>query len=128
MVKLPPQVALASGPIDVTVKIRPFGYLTIDQGERSAMPLAVHAAKLTAGKHRLKVTCDACELQGKALEVNVEAGKDNTFNLPAPLKPSLVSFDGFPDDAMARIGNELRSIADSKAPPFHITTPPRAVA
>jgi hypothetical protein len=56
--------------------------------------------------------------------VTIEAGKENTFNLPAPLKASLVSFDGFPDDALARIGAETRTIADAKRTPFRITMPP----
>ena len=84
----------------------------------------MHRLKLAPGRHTLTVTCELCESAGRTVSVSVEPRKENLFLVPAPLKPSLVSFDGFPDDAVARIGAETRSIAEAKKNPFRITMPP----
>jgi serine/threonine-protein kinase len=111
-------------PLDAVVNIRPWGYLSIDRHDRSTDAEAVHRMKLTPGHHTLTVTCDACEQAGKTVDVEVAPGRDNTFNVPAPLKPSLVSFSGFPDDAVVRIGAEQRTVKETTTTPFRITMPP----
>mgnify|MGYP001238725163 CR=1 FL=1 len=121
---LPGVETTAAGPVDAIVNIRPYGYLSVDKGERSVEPNTVHRLKLAPGKHTLTVTCDFCDQQGRTVTVSVEAGKENLFLVPAPLKPSLVSFAGFPDDAMVRIGAESRSVAESRGKPFEIRMPP----
>jgi serine/threonine-protein kinase len=110
--------------VDVTVNVRPFGYLSVDQKERSADALTRHPLKMSIGHHKLTVTCDVCDTGGKTVDVDVAAGKENTFNVAAPLKPSSVMFSGFPDDAIVRIGAEQRTAKESLTVPFHITMPP----
>ena len=41
------------------------------------------------------------------------------------LKPSLVSFQGWPDDARVRVGALEKTVRESQATPFRITTPPQ---
>jgi hypothetical protein len=113
---------------DVTVNIRPWGYLAVDKGERSTDELQQHRVKLPPGKHALTVGCNVgCDPAGKTITVTVEAGKENTFNLPAPLKTSLVSFMGFPDEATARVGAETRTVAESRVTPFLVKMPPEGL-
>jgi hypothetical protein len=109
--------------VDTVVKIRPWGYLAIDAQPRSADADTVHRIKLERGKHVLKVTCDACDPAGKVIEVNVQSGGDNTFNLIAPLKSSSVRLEGFPDEASVRIGTETRSIQEIRQNDFRLTMP-----
>jgi serine/threonine-protein kinase len=121
--QLPPKVVEVAG-VEVTVNVRPFGYLSVDQKERSADALTAHRFKLGVGHHKLTVTCDACESTGKTVDVDVMAGKENSFNVAAPLKASNVMFTGFPDDAVVRIGTEQRTAKESLSVPFRITMPP----
>jgi serine/threonine-protein kinase len=124
LAKAPVEAAINAALVETTVTIRPWGYLSVDKKERSPEPITRYQLKLAPGKHTLTVTCDACDDQGKTLAITIEADKDNSFNLPAPLKPSLLSFEGFPDDALARIGAEIRTVAEAKRNPFRITMPP----
>jgi serine/threonine-protein kinase len=109
--------------VEVKVNVRPYGYVSIDAGPRSGEALQLHSFKLTPGRHSFTVTCDElCE--PKTVVFDVEAGKINELNLPAPLKASLVTFEGFPADAVVRIGAEQRSCAETRTRPFRIETPP----
>ena len=74
---------------------RPDLFLAIDKGAPSADANQAHQLRLVPGKHTLTVTCDVCDANGKTVEVLVEAGKENqTFRVAAPLKPSLIGFEG----------------------------------
>ncbi len=117
-----PVEPVAAALVDAVVNIRPWGYLAVDKKERSAEANQVHRLKLPAGRHSLTVTCDVCT--ERTIEVSVEAGKPNTFNVPAPLKPSLVSFAGYPEDATVRIGSETKLMRDLKENAFRIAMPP----
>jgi serine/threonine-protein kinase len=108
--------------IDVVVNVRPFGYLTIDSGARSPEPLTSHRVQLAAGEHRFLVTCDACEANGTLRTETVAAGAPQ-INIVAPLKPSMLSFEGFPEDAVVQVGAESRPAGLTLATPFRITTP-----
>ncbi|MEW5740467.1 MAG: serine/threonine-protein kinase [Myxococcota bacterium] len=110
-------------PIDVAVVVRPFGYVRVDDGAKSVDALSRHQLKLPPGKHRFTVTCDlACEPEGRTSVVDVKAGED--VLLVAPLKPSLVSFQGYPPDAVVRLGAEERTVAETSTRPFRLVTPP----
>lgn len=109
--------------IEVAAIVRPFGYLQVDDSPRSAEALARHVLKLTPGKHRFTVTCDLCESTGRSVTVDVRSSDE--IPLIAPLKPSLVSFQGWPDDARVRVGNVEKSVKESQSTPFSITTPPQ---
>jgi hypothetical protein len=121
----PPAPAPKNGaePIEVAVVVRPFGYVQVDDGPRSTDALSRHVLKLSPGPHRFTVTCDlACEPNGRTQVREVKRGED--VLLVAPLKPSLVSFQGYPADAVVRIGGEERSAAETATRPFRLETPP----
>jgi serine/threonine-protein kinase len=111
--------------IEVKINVRPYGYVSVDQGARTSEALQLHTLKVAAGKHTFTVTCDeACEPNGRTATLDVQPGKVNELKLPAPLRPSLVVFEGFPPEALVRIGSEQRTIADAKARPFRVEAPP----
>lgn len=113
----------ANEPVEVAVVVRPFGYLQVDDGARSSEALVRHALKLTPGRHRFTVTCDeVCEANGKTTVVEVRANE--VIPLVAPLRPSLVSFRGWPDDARVRVGRNEMTVRESQSTPFRVTTPP----
>lgn len=109
--------------VDVLVNVRPFGFLTVDDQPRSPEPLAVHQLKLAPGDHRFVVTCDACDSAGVSRSVAVAPGGP-PINIAAPLKASLLSFEGFPAEAVVQIGSETRLASQTLTTPFRITTPP----
>lgn len=108
---------------DVTVNVRPFGYVAVDGQMRSTDALAVHVLKLAPGEHRFLVTCDACDATGSVRTQVIGPGTD-TVNIVAPLKASMLSFEGFPTDAVAQVGADTLTVAQSLKTPFRITTPP----
>ncbi len=107
--------------LEVALIIRPFGYLQVDDGPRSVDALARHVIKLPAGPHRFTVTCDLCETQGRSVTVDIKKGDE--IPLVAPLKPSLVSFQGWPDDARVRVGAIEKTVKESQVTPFRQSTP-----
>lgn len=109
--------------VEIAAIVRPFGYLQVDDAPRSAEALSRHALKLSPGRHRFTVTCDLCESAGRSVTLDVKAGDE--LPLIAPLKPSLVSFQGWPDDARVRIGNTEKSVKETQSAPFSIATPPQ---
>ncbi len=110
------------GLVDVEVIVRPFGFLAVDDQPRSADPLQMHRLKLSPGDHRLTVTCDECESAGASRVEKISAGRE-PINFAAPLKPSLLSFEGFPGDATVQVGAETRAVSETLSSPFRITTP-----
>ncbi len=111
--------------VDVKVNIRPYGYVAVDSGPRTTEALQLHSLRLAPGRHSFTVSCDElCDPSGKTTQLEVLAGRPNEVKLPAPLRPSLVTFEGFPAEALVRIGGEQRSCAESRTRPFRIETPP----
>ena len=108
--------------LEISLIVRPFGYLQVDDGPRSVDALARHVLKLTPGSHRFTVTCELCETQGRSVTMDVKKGEE--IPLVAPLKPSLVSFQGWPDDAKVRVGGVEKTVKDSQGAPFRLSTPP----
>jgi serine/threonine-protein kinase len=121
-VTLPRPTVKASEVVDAVVVVRPFGFVQVDDGPRSAEALARHQLKLTPGRHRFVVTCELCDAHPKPIEWTVTAGEE--VPLIAPLKPSLVSFAGFPAEARVRLGAEERTVQQSQREPFRVSTPP----
>ncbi len=109
--------------VEVAALVRPYGFLQVDSQPVSTEALARHLLKLTPGKHKFTVTCDVCEAAGRTVILDVKAGDE--LPLIAPLKPSLVSFQGWPDDARVRVGALEKSVRESQSTPFRITTPPQ---
>ncbi len=115
--------------VKVTVKVRPFGYLSVDGQARTKDQLTLFELNLAPGKHTFTVTCEEhCEPAGRSTQHDVQPGKANELWVNPPLKPSLVTFEGFPDDAIVRIGADQRTVAQARAKPFRIETPPEGSA
>jgi serine/threonine-protein kinase len=108
-------------PESVSILVRPYGFIRVGTGERSAQPLAQHVVALTPGSHTVTISCDYCEDVEETIEVR--AGQENVFRLRALLKPSQVSFAYEPADALVRVGSELRTARESLEHPFEIQSP-----
>ncbi|MHB8873415.1 MAG: protein kinase domain-containing protein [Myxococcaceae bacterium] len=117
------EVPLAAALAEVEVRIRPWGYLSVDGKPRTATALPLHRLSLTTGKHAFTVTCDACVAAGETREQLVVAGKTNEVLLAAPLKPSGLVFFDFPAEALVTVGADQRTVKDSQARPFQIVPP-----
>ena len=105
----------------VTVRVRPFGYVQVDGGPRSHDALQQHELRLAVGRHLLRVTCDlGCDEVAKEIVVREGA---NLESIPVRLKPSPLSFEYEPADAEVRIGAEVRRASDTAAHPFVIDSP-----
>ncbi|OJH36783.1 serine/threonine-protein kinase [Cystobacter ferrugineus] len=105
-------------PVPVSILVRPYGYIRVDDGARSAEPLAQHSATLTAGTHTVIISCDYCEDASESIEVR--PGAENVFRLRAQLKASRLSFDFEPADALVRVGEVTRTARDTQTRPFDI--------
>ncbi len=115
--------------VKVTVKVRPFGYLSVDGAPRTRDQLTLFELNLPPGRHTFTVTCEEhCEPAGRSSQHDVQPGRANELWVNPPLKPSLVTFEGFPDEAQVRIGAEQRTVAQARAKPFRIETPPEGSA
>jgi serine/threonine protein kinase len=111
--------------LEVKVNIRPYGYISVDGAPRSREASMLHTLKVAPGRHTFTVSCDdLCEAGGRTQPLDVRPGGLNELKLPAPLLPSLVSFEGFPTDALVRIGTEVKPANETRNKPFRIETPP----
>ncbi len=124
-IDLIPPPRLPDALLDVAVLVRPWGYLAVDGQPRSAEQLSRFNLKLTPGKHTFTVSCEQCDAKAPPRVVEVQPGQDVT--LSAPLVPSLVSFAGFPEGALVRIGGEQRPAADTRERPFKVAAPPEGL-
>ncbi|MBS1150362.1 MAG: serine/threonine protein kinase [Myxococcaceae bacterium] len=124
-----PLLPAAQELVKVTVKVRPFGYLSVDGAARTRDQLTLFELNLPAGRHTFTVSCEEhCEPAGRSTQLEVQPGRSNEIWVNPPLKPSLVTFEGFPDDATVRIGAEQRTVGQARARPFRIETPPEGSA
>ena len=103
------------------ILVRPFGWLQVDDGPRSAEALSMHALALPPGRHLLRVSCQWCEDQ--VVPVEVVAGHPATLAIPARLKPAQLRFAFEPADARVRVGEVTRPAEESLAHPFEIASP-----
>ncbi|MBL9039177.1 MAG: serine/threonine protein kinase [Archangium sp.] len=111
--------------VNLQVLVRPWGYVRVDDGERSSTEMPRHDLKVAPGPHTFTVTCDACEVAGVTRKEIIAPGATPlTIAIAAPLKPSLVSFEGFPTEAVVRVGAESRTAGETIRQPFRISTPP----
>ena len=108
-------------PVPISILVRPYGTIRVDNGQPSAQPLAQHTLEVTPGPHTVTISCDYCEDARETIEVR--AGAENVFRLRALLKPSRLSFQYEPADAVVRVGSETRAIRDTQEHPFEIRSP-----
>ncbi len=113
---------VAPAALPVSILVRPYGYIRVDDDARSAQALAQHTTRLTAGAHTVTITCDYCEPAEERIEV--EPGEENVFRLRARLKGARLSFAYEPADAVVRVAGETRSARDSLERPFDIQSSP----
>ncbi len=117
-----PSVEATTAPGTLRVNVRPFGYVTIDEGPRSAAALQTHVLTVPSGPHRVTISCELCEPTVR--QITVRPGENPPLNVAAQLKPAFVSFAGYPANAQVRVGAEERTVAATKDSPFRIGTPP----
>ena len=115
-----------TAPVPISILVRPYGYIRVDDEARSAQALAQHSAKVTAGTHTVTITCDYCETSEERIEVR--PGAENVFRLRAQLKASRLSFAYEPEDAVVSVAGETRSAHDSQERPFDIRSPQGAAS
>ncbi|HLL85103.1 MAG TPA: protein kinase, partial [Longimicrobium sp.] len=118
-VTLPRPAAQAGVP--VVIKVRPFGYIRLDDGPRSTEARAQHALSATPGRHQLTVSCDFCLDVEETIDVKPQGA--NEVMVAAQLKPSRLSFEVQPANALVRIGQEQRAARDSLSRPFAVPFP-----
>jgi serine/threonine-protein kinase len=110
-----------SAKVRVSILVRPYGAIQVDKEAPSPEPLAQHDLELTPGRHTVTVRCEWCE---DAVEtIDVAANAENVFRLRAQLKPSRLSFDYQPAEALVRVAGELRTARESLNQPFDIRSP-----
>ncbi|MBF5040994.1 serine/threonine protein kinase [Aggregicoccus sp. 17bor-14] len=107
--------------VPVSVLVRPYGVVQLDEEPPSAEALAQHNLSALPGPHRVRVSCTWCEPVVETIEVR--AGADNIFRLRAQLKPSTLAFDWKPADAVVKIGDVQRTAHDSLSHPFELRSP-----
>ncbi|WP_224370124.1 serine/threonine-protein kinase [Hyalangium versicolor] len=107
--------------VHVSILVRPYGAIQVDDGAPSPQPLAQHDLQLPPGRHIVTVRCEWCEDAVEPIEVVEDM--ENVFRLRAQLKPSKLSFDYTPADAQIRVGKEQRTARESVEHPFDITSP-----
>jgi serine/threonine-protein kinase len=116
-----PPTAPEPARLPVTVLVRPYGVIQVDDGPPSPQPLAQHALEMAPGRHTITVSCDYCDPATETVEV--KPGQENVIRLRAQLKASRLSFEYSPPEAVVRVGTTLRSARESLATPFEIQSP-----
>ncbi|MFE8598271.1 serine/threonine-protein kinase [Archangium violaceum] len=116
-----PREPVRAEPESVSILVRPYGHIRVDQEARSDQALARHEVELTPGRHTITITCDYCEDAQETIEVR--PGVENIFRLRALLKGSRLSFAYEPADAVVRVGDEARTVRESQERPFEIQSP-----
>jgi serine/threonine-protein kinase len=104
--------------VRVSILVRPYGSIQVDDTAPSPQPLAQHDLELSPGSHTVTVRCEWCEDVTETIDV--VPGTENVFRLRAQLKPSRLSFDYQPPEAQVRIGDTLRTVRESLERPFDI--------
>ncbi|WP_426752423.1 protein kinase domain-containing protein [Myxococcus sp. Y35] len=107
--------------LPVSILVRPYGSIRVDDGDLSAQPLQKHDVEMTPGRHTITISCDYCEDVVDTIDVQAEG--DNVFHLRAQPKPSRLSVDFEPAGAQVRVGDQLRTAAESLVTPFEVRSP-----
>ena len=112
---------IRAAPVPISILVRPYGYVRVDEGKPSPQPLAQHSLELPPGQHTVTISCDYCEDARETIEVR--PGAENVFRLRAQLKASRLSFQYEPADAQVRVGGEVRTVRETQERPFEIQSP-----
>jgi serine/threonine-protein kinase len=112
---------IRSTPVPISILVRPYGSVRVDEGMPTPQPLAQHTLEVLPGRHTITISCDYCEDSRETIEVR--PGAENVFRLRAQLKSSRVSFQYEPADALVRVGGEARTVRETQEHPFEINSP-----
>ncbi|WP_163784783.1 serine/threonine-protein kinase [Myxococcus vastator] len=107
--------------LPVSILVRPYGSIRVDDGAASAQPLQKHDVEVTPGRHTVTISCDYCEDVVDTIDVQPDG--ENVFHLRAQPKTSRLSVDFEPAGALVRVGDQLRSAEDSVRTPFEVRSP-----
>ncbi|MCY1034932.1 protein kinase [Corallococcus sp. BB11-1] len=110
-----------AGRLPVSILVRPYGSIRVDGGPASPQQLAQHDVLVAPGPHTIIVSCSYCEDSTETIDVKAEG--ENVFRLRALLKPSQLTLDYQPPDAIVRVGDEEKTARDSVQQPFDIRSP-----
>jgi len=117
-----PRPTPASSRVAVTVQVRPYAYLQVDDGPASPDAFTEHRLQLTPGRHKVKVTCDVCEPSTETIDVPA-APTEEPIKLAARPRPAQLVFEVDPPEATVRVGGEERPARDTAAAPFQVAIP-----
>jgi serine/threonine-protein kinase len=120
-VPTPREPTLRAVPVPISILVRPYGYVRVDEGTPSPQPLAQHSLEVPPGRHTITISCDYCEDARETIDVR--PGTENVFRLRAQLKASRLSFLYEPADAQVRVGGEVRTARETQERPFDIQSP-----
>ncbi|RKH71886.1 serine/threonine protein kinase [Corallococcus interemptor] len=110
-----------TGKVPVSILVRPYGSIRVDDGPAGTQQLSQHDVHLTPGPHTITVSCGYCEDATETIDVRPD--RENVFRLRALLKASQLSMDYQPQDATVRVGDVERTAHDSLQHPFDIRSP-----
>jgi len=118
----PTLASAGAGKVSVSVQVRPWAYVQVDDGPRSPEALAEHRLQLSPGPHRVKITCQVCEPSTETITVPASP-TDEPVRLAARPLPALLVFSVDPPDATVRVGSEVRAANVTSAQPFEVVIP-----
>jgi serine/threonine-protein kinase len=107
--------------VPVSILVRPYGFIRVDDGAPSAQPLQKHDVEVAPGRHSVTISCDFCEDVVDTIDVRAEG--ENVFHLRAQPKPALLAVEYEPADALVRVSGEQRTARASLLSPFTIRSP-----
>ncbi|QSQ15815.1 serine/threonine-protein kinase [Myxococcus landrumensis] len=102
----------------VSILVRPFGTIRVDDGPPSAQALQKHDVDIAPGPHTVTISCQYCEDVVETIDVRADA--ENVFHLTAQPKPSSLSFQYEPAEATVRVGDQVRTARDTAEHPFEV--------
>lgn len=125
-IELPPRALERSPvqrlrPVPITLLVRPYGSVRLDDEPGTSSMLARHALEATPGKHTVRVSCDLCEELVETIDV--VPGAKNVFHLPVQPKPSRLTFQVDPPEAIVRVGAHERRADSTLERPIELQAP-----
>ncbi len=114
-----------------TFNLRPFGWVKVDGGKRTAEEKGQHLLQLAAGKHQIVYGCNYC--LDRQTEITVQEGEENRYSLSVQPRPAQLRFEIQPPTSSFTAKLELgegkfdsRSAADLRQRPFTVEFEPGA--
>ncbi|NVJ27571.1 MULTISPECIES: serine/threonine-protein kinase [Myxococcus] len=111
----------ASKKFIVSILVRPFGIIRVDDGPPSAEARAVHDVELSPGTHDITISCAFCEDVVETIDVQPEG--ERQFHLRAQPRSVPLSVEFEPGEATVRVGDLVRSARDTLLEPLVIRGP-----